>query len=122
VSIQTYGLMLWADASNFIRFELGYGTERLNGTSIAAYYTEQGVGIDGPRTGLVSLSAVTKLRVERDSAKYAFVYSTDEGATWVTVPGSPLVVAFQLTAVGVFVINAGTLPPTSALIDSFVIE
>ena len=111
----TYGILLWQDASSYVRFEYHYQYA----TKVWAYRVIGGSGstaIDGPT---LTLGNTNYLRVVRSGSTFTLSYSQN-GSTWNTV-GSFTQPGFTVNQVGVVVINAGGNPPTTANFDYFTI-
>lgn len=109
----SYGIMLWQDSSNYIRFEYHYEYT----ASVAAYRVISGTGSTALAGAATSMGAANYLRVSQTGTSFTLQYSQN-GSSWTTV-GSFSQSGFVANEAGLFVINAGGSPLTTAKFDYF---
>ncbi len=110
---QAYGIMLYQDSSNFMRFEyMAVGSQ----IYVDAYITISGSGSQAIAGPGVTLGASNYLRVTRSNNSFKLEYSGD-GVSWKTA--GTFSQAFTVNKAGLYVINAGRNPATTANFDYF---
>ena len=110
---QTYGIMLWQDALNYIRFE--YWTDGRN-PIVAAWKIINGQGSNAIFGPSITLGSANYLRVTKTGNTFKLEYSQN-GINWNTA-GS-FTQTFTVNQAGLVVINAVTNPRTTGNFDYF---
>ena len=113
VDRSTYGIMLYQDSNNYMRFEFRHQFS----DQAEAYKIIGNSGSNVLASGSISLGATNFLRAIRSGSDYTLQYSIG-GPNWITV-GSFNQPGFTINSAGLYVINAGTNPATTANFDYF---
>jgi hypothetical protein len=113
---QGYGIFLWQNAGNYIRFEFwSYGTGVVYA---AAWRVINGSGSQALPLTTVTLGASNRLRVTRTGNTYRMFFITDGSSVWRSA-GSFTQSNFAPAQVGLDVVNYETTPQTTANFDFF---
>lgn len=111
---QTYGILLWQDASNYLRFEYWTDGRRV---IPAAWKIIGGAGSIAKLGTSITLGASNYLRVTKTGSTFKLEYSNN-GTAWNTV-GSFTQTGFTINQAGLVVINALNNPATIGNFDYF---
>jgi hypothetical protein len=112
---QSYGILLWQNSSNYIRFEFwNYGSI----TYAAAWRVSNGAGTAAFPGRALILGAANLIRLTRTADSFQMEYSTNGGSSWTTA-GSFSQPGFNPDKIGLEATNYEFNPATTANFDYF---
>jgi len=111
---QLQGLLIEADASNFLRINFQHDGTNVRLLAISFANGNPNVRVDQ----IIDHNAPLYLRVVRSGTSWSLLYSTD-GVNWVTGNEFAFTLNLAATAVGLFAGNAGGNPAHTAVVDYF---
>lgn len=111
---QAYGLLLWQDDMNYLRFEF-LSTD--TGVRVMCYGVIDGAGVNPLEGPLVTLGTANVLRASRMSSLFTLDFSTDGGLHWARA--GAFLQPFTPHQAGVHVVTGGSGPSATANFDYF---
>jgi hypothetical protein len=112
---QVYGIFLYQNSTNYLRFEYWYG---LGNLYVKAWKIINGTGSEAIGGPVVVLTGADSLQVTKTGNTYLLKYKLGSTGTWQTA-GSFVQSGFSPAQVGIGVINEGSNLATTAQVDYF---
>ncbi len=112
---QVYGIFLYQNSTNYLRFEYWYG---LGNLYVKAWKIINGTGSEAIGGPVVALTGADSLQVTKTGNTYLLKYKLGSNGTWQTA-GSFVQSGFSPAQVGIGVINDGSNLATTAQVDYF---